>query len=233
MADESEIPRHSKPITASRRGRGRPKGVLNVDDAFTRRNILNAALKTFSVYGFDGASIAKIARLHKVTPPLIHYYFKDKEEIWRAAIDHGIGTMISDFEEIIAQLSEADSLARLKFFIRRYITLVAERPEVFTLILRESEMTGPRFTWLSKNYLSPLYDLFLGLVDAAQREGFIKKEAPSYHVAQVIMGACYHFISSRNRMLSTYGVDTYSKEARDSHANLVIDTLFSGLEIRG
>ncbi|MBL4801604.1 MAG: TetR/AcrR family transcriptional regulator [Emcibacter sp.] len=208
---KAENPKKEK----AKRSRGRPKGTVSADDVYTRKNILDAALKTFSVHGYEGGSIAKIARLHRVSPPLIHYYFKDKEELWRAAINHGIGNMIEELQEIISHLSEVDSLNRLKFFVRRFIALIAERPDVFSLIIRESEITGPRLDWLSKNYLNPLYSVVLGLVEDAQEEGVIKNSAPSYHIVQVIMGACYHFISSRNRMMAVYGIDTHSREMRE------------------
>src|ERR1700682_5152765 len=60
------------------RGAGRPKSYGSNDDLPPRRGILEAALQCFSLYGFDGASITRIARTHGVSPPLIHYYFETK-----------------------------------------------------------------------------------------------------------------------------------------------------------
>ena len=118
----------SAPLQSSR---GRPKLSDSADDAATRRKILAAALKTFSQRGFEGASIADIARIDGVSPPLIHYYFKNKMDLWRAAVEYGGGAMIHDLEEIMSDLADADSLSRLKFFIRRYVALMAKRLEVF------------------------------------------------------------------------------------------------------
>jgi len=200
-----------------------------VDEGANRTRILEAALKTFSLEGYAGASIADIARQHQVSPALIHYYFANKEELWHAALEYGIGDVLRNLHETMDDLSEIDSVNRLKFFIRRYIAIVVERPEVFRVIIRESETRGPRLTWLTKHHLAPLYSLFTELVEAAQAEGKLKSIVPSYHLSQIIAGASYQFIASRNRMLEAYGVDTLTKEVRDQHANAVLEVLFNGM----
>jgi TetR/AcrR family transcriptional regulator len=211
------------------RSPGRPKSYPAADDVATRRMILDAALQTFSLHGFEGTSITGIARLHRVSPPLIHYYFKTKDELWRAAMDQGIGDMVRNLQEICDELVESDSIARLKFFIRRFIALVAEKPAVFRVIVRESDTPNPRLTWLAHHYMTPLFTLVTGLVDQAQKAGRLKSVAPPYHMAQIITGACYHFLSSRNRMLETYEVDVNTREIRERHSNAVIDILFTGM----
>jgi AcrR family transcriptional regulator len=190
---------------------------------------LDAALKTFSVHGFAGGSIANIARLHKVSPALIHYYFRNKDELWRAALNHGIGDVIRDLATTIGDLTELDAVSRLKFFIRRYIAIVSERPEVFGVIIRESETPGPRLTWLTQRHLNPLYSLWTKLVEAGQSEGKIKSILPSYHLSQIMAGASYQFMASRVRMLEVYGIDVTSKEVRERHAEAVLEVLFGGM----
>jgi TetR/AcrR family transcriptional regulator len=216
------------PPVARRRGRPRADR-SSADDMATRRMILEAALQTFSLYGYEGASITSIARLHRVSPPLIHYYFKSKEELWRAAMDQGIGDMFTNLQEVCAELVEADSVARLKFFIRRYTALVAERPAVFRVIVRESDVPNPRLTWLAHHYMTPMFKLIAGLVEEAQKAGRVKSIVPPYHMAQIITGASYHFLASRNRLLETYGIDVNTREIRERHSNAVIDILFTGM----
>jgi TetR/AcrR family transcriptional regulator len=181
------------------------------------------------LHGFEGASIADIARLHQVSPALIHYYFQRKEDLWREALEYGMGDVLRNLQETLDDLADSDSVSRLKFFIRRYIAIVAERPEVFRVIIRESESRGERLTWLSKKYLAPLYKIFTSLVETAQSEGKVKSGIPSYHLSQIIAGASYHFIASHNRMLEAYGIDVLAKEVRDRHTQAVLDVLFNGM----
>jgi TetR/AcrR family transcriptional regulator len=208
-------------------GRLHSRGAL--EDRARRRLILSAALKTFSMHGFSGGSIAKVAREHGVSPALIHYYFQNKDELWRAALDHGIGDVVRDLTDTLDDLTDLDSVSRLKFFIRRYIGIVSERPEVFDIITREGETAGPRLAWLTRQHLTPLYALWTSLVDAAQAEGKIKAMIPSYHLSQIIAGASYHFMASQVRLREVYGIDRSTKELRDCHTNAVIDVLFAGM----
>jgi TetR/AcrR family transcriptional regulator len=209
--------------------RGRPRAVTPAEEGAARRRILDAALETFGTHGFEGTSIADIARLHQVSPALIHYYFDSKEELWRSAVNYGMGDVLHDLQATMDDLAEIDSISRLKFFIRRYIALHAERPEVFRVIIRESDTRGPRLAWLSKEHLTPLYQQFSSVIENAQAEGKIKPIAPTYHLAQIIAGASYQLIGSRNRMLETFGVDVLAKEVRVRHANAVIEILFNGM----
>ena len=201
-------------------------------DAAVRHKILSAALEVFSQQGFEGASIAVIARRHNVSPPLVHYYFKNKTQLWQAAVEFGAGSMITELQGMMNDLSDVDSLGRIKFFIRRYISLLVERPAVFSFIIRESDTPGPRLKWLLQTFFHPLYEIFQKLVEDAQKEGRITSAIPSYHVCQIIAGACYQFIASKNRMIELYGVDPTTREAREQHANYVIEALFSGLVVK-
>jgi AcrR family transcriptional regulator len=218
-----------KSLSSRRQLAGERVGPKSLDDRAMRTTILDAALKAFSVHGYTGASIASIAAVYKVSPALIHYYFNNKDEMWRAALDHGIGDVIRDLTDTMRDLKGFDSISQLKFFIRRYIAIVSDRPEVFAVILRESAAPGPRLVWLTNRHLNPLYSLWTTLVEAAQAEGAIKSGIPPYHVSQIIVGASYHFIASRVRMQEAYGVDVTSKELRERHADAVLDIIFTGL----
>jgi TetR/AcrR family transcriptional regulator len=229
MARAAAAGKSRKRPTAVVRAPGRPKGQAPIDEVATRRMILEAALQTFSLYGFEGTSITSIARLHRVSPPLIHYYFKNKDELWRAAMDQGLGDMVRNLQQICAELVESDCIARLKFFIRRYVTIVADKPAVFRVIVRESDTPNPRLTWLSHHYMTPLYTLVTSLIEDAQKTGRLKSVAPPYHMAQIITGACYHFLASRNRMLEAFGIDVNTREIRELHGNAVIEILFNGM----
>jgi AcrR family transcriptional regulator len=198
------------------------------DDA-ARLRILDSALDSFSTLGFDGASIALIARQHGVSPPLIHYYFRNKTELWQAAIDFGLTHVMRELQSLIRDLQDVDAVSKLKFLIRRYIAVMARHPAAFQAIIRESQDPGPRLTWLSQHYLVPLYSIVTETIEEGQRAGRLKTIVPSYHLAQIIMGACYQFISSHKRMKEVYGIDTTSPEVIDRHASAVIEFLFNGI----
>jgi len=48
-------------------------------------------MKAMAVDGYDGASVAKIARAADLTPGLVHYHFENKREILLAVLDELAG----------------------------------------------------------------------------------------------------------------------------------------------
>jgi len=51
-----------------------------------RAQITGALMKVMAKRGFDGASVADIAKAARLTPGLVHYHFKSKQEILLAAL---------------------------------------------------------------------------------------------------------------------------------------------------
>ncbi len=55
----------------------------------TRQRIVAGAYRALVEDGYEAASVKTIAQVADVTPGLIHYYFKSKDELLAAAIRHG------------------------------------------------------------------------------------------------------------------------------------------------
>lgn len=71
-----------------------------IPEAKTREAILIAAMDEFAEHGYAGARTENIARAAKVNKAMLHYYFHDKETLYRAVLD-----------TIYGPNSEADELA--------------------------------------------------------------------------------------------------------------------------
>jgi TetR/AcrR family transcriptional repressor of bet genes len=52
-----------------------------------RAQITRALVKVMAKRGYDGASVADIAKTARLTPGLVHYHFKNKREVLLAALD--------------------------------------------------------------------------------------------------------------------------------------------------
>lgn len=80
-----------------RRGR-RPSGSTG------RQPILDVAAAQFAAYGYQAATVRRIAQAAGVDAKLVHYYFGSKEDLFSAAIadafnKRGIGSFLSDHNE--------------------------------------------------------------------------------------------------------------------------------------
>ena len=60
----------------------------NTGGARTRNRILTAAMRAFTERGFDGTSIAEIARRVGVSKQLVHHHFQNKERLFKEVHDH-------------------------------------------------------------------------------------------------------------------------------------------------
>lgn len=201
---------------------------LRESDAIAQ-GIQDEALKLFSVRGYDGASIADIARASSVSPALIHYYFKGKDILWRSAVSRGLGSTIDDLRQIMADLEGVDSVARLKFFVRRFVALLSERVTVIRSINREADAGGERLQWLGEIYFKPVIGLLLSEVQAAQSAGTFTREIPALNICQLIAGGCYHFVLNGERLHEMFGVELPASESRELHTNYLVDAMFNGV----
>ncbi|MFC1705663.1 TetR/AcrR family transcriptional regulator [Planctomycetota bacterium] len=87
-----------------------------------RTQIARALIQVMAERGYDGASIAGIARTAGLTPGLVHYHFKNKEEILLLAL----GNLVEDHTaRLEAQLVEAgsDPVAEVAAFIDSHLGL--------------------------------------------------------------------------------------------------------------
>lgn len=65
-----------------------------------QKSIYLAAAKLFAQNGFEGTSMDDIAKKANVAKGTIFYHFKNKEELFSALIEEGVGILSSDIEKI-------------------------------------------------------------------------------------------------------------------------------------
>src|ERR1044071_1378756 len=61
----------------------------------TRDQILDAAERLFARKGFDPTTIKEIGAAAKLNPALLYYYFRDKEELYRAVLQRVAGELVT------------------------------------------------------------------------------------------------------------------------------------------
>jgi AcrR family transcriptional regulator len=79
---------------------------MSVQELDRRQQILDAAVRAFAKYGFHKASIKQIAKEAKLkSPALIYWYFKDKDDLFRA--------MLQMRSPLLSQVSDSSQLQRI------------------------------------------------------------------------------------------------------------------------
>ena len=71
--------------------------------------LLEGALSLFSKKGYEGASVREIIEEAGVTRPVLYYYFKNKEDLFRKLVRKCLTEMIADADAVLEQADGCQS----------------------------------------------------------------------------------------------------------------------------
>jgi len=100
----------------------------------TKQRILNAAKKEFVEKGLKGASIKKIAEIADLPRSNIHYYFKDKTEIYQQLLAQILETWNQGFASFTA---DDDPKQALTQYIYAKVMYSKDEPEASKIVASE------------------------------------------------------------------------------------------------
>jgi AcrR family transcriptional regulator len=89
-----------------------------------REEIESAALRVVCKHGFPASSLRMVARQAKVPLSILHYYFKDKDELMQCVVRRLFDGMLRAFDRIRA--SEPDPVKRIERLLETYLTRSTE-----------------------------------------------------------------------------------------------------------
>ena len=128
-----------------KRGRGRP---TDVDEGELKDRIFREAARIFSKRGYKSATVQEIVAAADATKPVLYYYFRNKEGLYRALLDYVLERrcrlierterdypdprqrLVALFQAIFTQTLDSPGLAL--FDLRAYSAPSEEAPEVDT-----------------------------------------------------------------------------------------------------
>src|SRR6267378_900683 len=126
----------------------------------SRAAILKAAINEFAEHGIAGARTDAIARAARVNKALLYYYFKDKEAIYQAVLDH----VFSGLRDTVVPVLEGDLPPRQKLlnYVGAYFDYIAENPCFPRVVQGEWIRTGAdrisQMKRVAKSYFQPIYE---------------------------------------------------------------------------
>lgn len=183
-----------------------------------RAEILDAATTVFAENGFAEADVQEIADKTGVGKGTIYRYFPSKEELFLAAVDHGMRNLKTAVDAAAATAKQP--LELIAEGVRAYLTFFDEHPEIVELLVQErahfrNRKTPTYFVHREAN-MGPWQNLFRELI----RAGTVR-ELPVDQIVEVISDLLYgtmftnHF-AGRNK-------------SPGSQCEDVLDILFRGL----
>jgi AcrR family transcriptional regulator len=141
-----------------------------VDDPKVKANIMRAAEGLFASQGFAGVGIREITASAGVNGAMIHYYFGNKEGLYRAILKNAAGEIRALLLESTAGLDSVEE--RLRGFVKAYATYVFSHQNLARILLREMISGGKYLKEIAEQHYIPNY----ALAREAMREGLRRKQ---------------------------------------------------------
>jgi len=152
--------------------------------------ILDAAKGAFADKGFEGTSIADIARIAQISDGLVYRYFRNKRELLYEVLRKFYERILLDLE---TQAFKHDAFsARLEALVRRHLEVFVSDTDLCRLFISEvrtaSDYEGSSIQELNRLYTSVL----VRIVKDAVKTGEVRPEVNPKLLRDVIFGAIEH-----------------------------------------
>lgn len=159
----------------------------------TEEKILDAAKAVFVRKGFAGTSMQDISDEAEINKALLHYYFRSKEKLFRAAF-------FDIFQKFIPQaagifMSDQPFVKKIELFIHHYIDVLNNNPLIPLFILQEINRDPESlFEVMKKSGMNP--SMFIKLIALETKEGEINIENPKHFIIN-LLGLCIFPFAAR------------------------------------
>ena len=108
--------------------------------ALNEERIMAAAEIIFAEHGFRGATVDEIARSAEMSKPNLLYYFKNKEALYRAVLEHTLDIWLKPLQEIDA---DKDPESEIRNYIARKIEASRKHPNASRIFASEMLRGAP------------------------------------------------------------------------------------------
>jgi AcrR family transcriptional regulator len=154
-----------------------------------RRDLMDIAIDCFARFGYQGASIDRIAKAAGLTKGAIYYHFKDKEELLFEAVKSRVGQferrVISDLGTIT---DAAGALRRVTAVCLEHATKSNHRRMIVTLMV-EALGTNARLSAQFRQMMHRFRAFLRGIIEVGQHQGVFRSDVSAITAAGVYAGA--------------------------------------------
>ena len=211
------------PAVAPRLGtRGRPEA--------SRAAILKAAVAEFSELGVAGARTDAIARAAHVNKALLYYYFKDKDTLYEAVLDH----VFSGLRARVMPVLESNLPPRQKMldYLGTYFDYIAANPRFPRVVQSEWMRTGAKggapMKRVAREYFRPIFGKLVEVLREGTEAGEFRAVNPMDFLPSVAAVIVFYF-SAAPLMKTLMKVDPLSVQRIRERRAFVLDFVSAAL----
>ncbi|MBE9115666.1 TetR/AcrR family transcriptional regulator [Lusitaniella coriacea LEGE 07157] len=194
----------------------------------TKQQILDAAETAFSRHGLQGTRISEIARSAGVTTAMIHYYFGNKEGLYKTVLQRPA----LEAGDLFAQLG-LEALPpeeALKTFIKAAIVYEALHPYRGMLWFQEASQNQGEYFKLSIESWSKTFSYLQDILERGMAEGSFRQLDPSFTIVHILGVCIFYFNIHENWKHVVPGVDRLGEQMVQGHIENAIALILAGVK---
>jgi TetR/AcrR family transcriptional regulator len=196
----------------------------------TRAAILDAAMSEFAQEGVAGARTEAIARAARVNKALLYYYFKDKETLYGAVLDHVFGGLSERVLEVLSRdLGPKDKYLAYVAAHFDYIASNSQFPRIVQReLMREGRNASPHVRRIVERYLRPIFAGLREVLAEGIRSGDFRPVDPVNFINSTVALIVFYFSSTPVIAVIAPG-DPLSPERIAARRTAVLDFISAAL----
>jgi len=195
----------------------------------TRAAILSAAVREFADHGMAGARTDAIADAAGVNKALLYYYFKDKEKLYGAALDHVFSQLSARLLGVLG--NDLSPSEKIRAYVGAHFDFIASHLHYRGLVQGEIARSGhasPHMQRVAKRYFHPLFTGLAEVIRAGIAAGEFRAVDPLHFVPSMVAVVVFYFTSAPVMQAAT-GHDPLSPERLAEHRAAVLDFISTAL----
>jgi TetR/AcrR family transcriptional regulator len=192
----------------------------------TQQQILDAAEQEFSRHGLKGARMSAIAELATVTTAALHYYFENKENLYKAVLQRPV----DEVQAMIGQLN-FEGLSpeeTLKQIIRIAIAHEAQHPQRQMLWFQEASQN--QGIYFKECNVLGLHEHLLKALERGMETGCFRPLQPFLALTHILSVCLFYFTVHDNWKHLTPDINRLSPEAIEEHTEEAIAFILAGVK---
>ncbi|MBE9156757.1 TetR/AcrR family transcriptional regulator [Nodosilinea sp. LEGE 06152] len=186
---------------------------------------MDAAEQEFSRHGLSGARLSAIADLAQVTTASLHYYFENKENLYKAVLQRPIDEVQSTLGELNFDGLSPDEA--LKQIIRIAITNEAKNPQRQMLWFQEASQN--QGIYFKECNVLCLHEYLLKILEQGMAEGCFRPLKPFLALTYILSVCLFYFTVHENWKHLVPNVDRLSSEMIEEHIEEATSFILAGI----
>lgn len=193
----------------------------------TEEKIFEAARIVFQRNGFDGARMQEIADEAAINKSMLHYYYRNKDNLFFEVFKAGAEKIIPAVFEILG--SEISLKEKVTEIVKFYHHTFRENPQLPSFVIFEMNHNPERFHAFMQAKGFSIPEEFIRQVEQEVQEGKIIPIKPKHFLLNVI-SMCMMPMIARNMVKNLFSMDDFAyQEFIDERQEMIPDLIFKGV----